>query len=47
MFKDVISTSKLLYFIKPPGWKHDGTGKVSDDLRKEWLMTKENKKNEF
>jgi sterol desaturase/sphingolipid hydroxylase (fatty acid hydroxylase superfamily) len=46
MFKDVFSEkksliSRLKYFIKPPGWRHDGTGKVSDDLRDEWL--KENK----
>jgi len=42
MFKDTFSgrksiNSRLLYFIKPPGWKHDGSGKISDDLRKEWL----------
>lgn len=42
MFRDVFSgkksiNSRLLYFIKPPGWKHDGSGKISDDLRKEWL----------
>lgn len=42
MFKDVFSGKKsmynrFLYFIKPPGWKHDGTGQVSDDLRKEWM----------
>ncbi|WP_418604033.1 sterol desaturase family protein [Hwangdonia sp.] len=42
MFKDVFSgrksiTKRFLYFIKPPGWKHDGTGKISDDLRKEWM----------
>jgi sterol desaturase/sphingolipid hydroxylase (fatty acid hydroxylase superfamily) len=41
MFKD-FSTSKislknrLLYLIKPPGWRHDGTSILSDDLRKEW-----------
>lgn len=28
---------KFRYLIKPPGWKHDGTGIMSDDLRKEWL----------
>jgi len=44
MFKDVFSGKKslknrLLYFIKPPGWKHDGTGKISNDLRKNWLQT--------
>ncbi|EPR70708.1 Sterol desaturase [Winogradskyella psychrotolerans RS-3] len=32
--------NRLLYLFKPPGWKHDGTGKVSDDLRNEWLMRK-------
>jgi sterol desaturase/sphingolipid hydroxylase (fatty acid hydroxylase superfamily) len=28
--------NRLKYLLKPPGWKHDGTGKLSDDLRKEW-----------
>lgn len=28
--------NRLKYFIKPPGWKHDGTGQVSSDLRKQW-----------
>lgn len=42
VFKDAISaktslTNKLKYFLKPPGWKHDGSGLLSDDLRKEWL----------
>ena len=42
MFKDAFSGRKsfknrLLYLIKPPGWKHDGTGTVSEDLRKDWL----------
>lgn len=46
MFKDVFSgkksfSSRLKYFIKPPGWKHDGTGKLSDDLREEWLAQKQ------
>ena len=41
MFKDVVSEKKSLinrlqYFIKPPGWRHDGTGTVSDDLREQW-----------
>lgn len=41
MLKDVVSEkksliSRLQYFIKPPGWRHDGTGTVSDDLRKQW-----------
>jgi sterol desaturase/sphingolipid hydroxylase (fatty acid hydroxylase superfamily) len=42
MFKDVFSNRKslknrLLYLFKPPGWRHDGTGQSSDDLRNEWL----------
>ena len=42
LFKDAFSGRKslknrLLYLIKPPGWKHDGTGKVSEDLRSDWL----------
>ena len=42
MFKDAFSGkksffSRLKYFTKPPGWKHDGSGKLSNDLRKEWL----------
>lgn len=32
---------RMLYFLKPPGWRHDGSGKLSGDLRKEW---EENKK---
>ncbi|WP_418513753.1 sterol desaturase family protein [Corallibacter sp.] len=44
MFKDAFSGKKslknrILYLLKPPGWKHDGTGKLSDDLRKEWLKS--------
>lgn len=42
MFKDACSGKKslrnrLLYLVKPPGWKHDGTGQISDDLRTDWL----------
>ena len=42
MFRDAFTgkmnlKQRLLYFIKPPGWKHDGTGKISDELRAEWL----------
>ncbi|WP_431134464.1 sterol desaturase family protein [Psychroserpens mesophilus] len=45
MFKDAFSgrqslKSRLLYFVKPPGWKHDGTGIVSEDLKTEWLKMK-------
>jgi len=41
MFTDVFTSKtslgkKLLYFIKPPGWKHNGTGIISSDLRKKW-----------
>ncbi|MFT7050362.1 MAG: sterol desaturase/sphingolipid hydroxylase (fatty acid hydroxylase superfamily) [Psychroserpens sp.] len=42
LFKDSFSGRKslknrILYLIKPPGWRHDGSGQVSDDLRQEWL----------
>ena len=42
LFKDVFFgkksiASRLKYVFKPPGWKHDGTGKLSKDLRKDWL----------
>ncbi|WP_456377411.1 sterol desaturase family protein, partial [Lutibacter sp.] len=42
IFKDVLTSktsvaNRIKYFIKPPGWKHDGTGILSNDLRKEWL----------
>lgn len=45
LFKDVFTRKvswldKLKYMIKPPGWKNDGTGKMSSDLRKEWLDMK-------
>ncbi len=45
MFKDAFSGKKSIkdrinYFLKPPGWKHDGTGKLSKDLRREWLEQK-------
>ena len=45
LFKDVLIGKKsiknrLLYFLKPPGWTHDGTGKISNDLRNEWLIKK-------
>ena len=32
--------NKLKYLVKPPGWKHDGTGIVSSDLRKDWEQKK-------
>ena len=34
--------NKFKYFIKPPGWKHDGTSILSTDLRKEWEESKKN-----
>jgi sterol desaturase/sphingolipid hydroxylase (fatty acid hydroxylase superfamily) len=45
LFKDAFSAkttfkNKINYFMKPPGWKHDGSGKLSTDLRKEWLKNK-------
>lgn len=45
MGKDVLTSKtslskKFLYFLKPPGWKHDGSGKLSVDLRKEWENNK-------
>jgi hypothetical protein len=48
MFKDVFSgkkslKSRLFYLIKPPGWKHDGTGKISNELRSNWLEENSNK----
>lgn len=41
LLTDVITSktnifNKIKYFIKPPGWKHDGTSILSTDLRKEW-----------
>jgi len=46
MLKDFLTSkttiaNKFNYLIKPPGWKHDGTSILSNDLRKEW---EENKK---
>lgn len=45
LVKDIFTGKKTLknrvsYFIKPPGWKHDGTGKSSKDLKEEWLKNK-------
>lgn len=39
LFKDAFTSkisfrNRMKYFIKPPGWKHDGTGILSDDIRK-------------
>ncbi|WNW02604.1 sterol desaturase family protein [Tenacibaculum sp. HL-MS23] len=48
LLKDVFTSKtslgkRILYFLKPPGWKHDGSGTLSGDLRQEW---EENKKGE-
>ena len=44
VFKSKTSLSKRVqYFLKPPGWRHDGSGILSTDLRKEW---EEHKKRE-
>jgi len=45
LFKDAFTsktsfTNKLNYFIKPPGWKHDGSSILSSDLRREWEENK-------
>ena len=37
---DTSMLNRLKYMLKPPGWKHDGTGEVSNDLRKKWEETK-------
>lgn len=41
LFKDAFTNKttvykRLLYFAKPPGWRHDGTGQLSADIRKNW-----------
>jgi sterol desaturase/sphingolipid hydroxylase (fatty acid hydroxylase superfamily) len=46
MFTDFFTSktsiiNKFKYLIKPPGWKHDGTGILSTDLRKEWEENKQ------
>jgi len=45
LFKDVSSVNislsdRFLYFLKPPGWKPEGKGILSSDLRKEWELKK-------
>ena len=47
LFKDLITrnlsvTNRIKYLYKPPGWKHDGTGKLSSDLKEEWLKKTKN-----
>jgi hypothetical protein len=47
LFKDTFTGNKSLlnrikYLYKPPGWTHDGTGKLSNDLRNEWIKKQSN-----
>ncbi len=47
LFKDAFTGNKSIinrikYLYKPPGWTHDGTGKLSENLRKEWLKNQSN-----
>jgi sterol desaturase/sphingolipid hydroxylase (fatty acid hydroxylase superfamily) len=41
LFKDSLTSKTSLlkrfqYFVKPPGWRHDGSGQLSSDMRKAW-----------
>ncbi len=41
LFRDVFTSkttfiNQLKYISKPPGWKHDGTGILSEDMRNKW-----------
>ena len=38
--KNISVMNRIRYLYKPPGWKHDGTGKLSTDLKEEWLKEK-------
>ena len=45
LFSDILKSktsllNRLKYFTKPPGWKHDGTGILSEDLLEEWKKKK-------
>jgi len=35
--KNISVMNRIRYLYKPPGWKHDGTGKLSTDFKEEWL----------
>ena len=35
--KNISVRDRIKYLYKPPGWKHDGTGKLSTDLKEEWI----------
>ncbi len=43
LLKDIFTSKtnlykRFLYLLKPPGWRHDGSGVLSSDLRKEWQL---------
>ena len=45
MFRDVFTQStslskRIRYFFMPPGWKHDGTGTLAEEMREEWLRNR-------
>ena len=40
--KNISVRNRIKYLYKPPGWKHDGTGKLSTDLKEEWLKKTKN-----
>lgn len=47
LFRDIFSSktsfiNRLKYISKPPGWKHDGTGILSEDIRRTWENKKHN-----
>ncbi len=42
--KNLSLSQRLLYLIKPPGWRHDGSGKQSEDIRAEWEANRDNQK---
>lgn len=49
LLKDVFTSktsiaNKLKYLVKPPGWKHDGTGILSTDMRKDWETKQKNER---
>lgn len=48
LFRDTFTSktnliNRIKYVFKPPGWKHDGTGVLSTDLRKAWKAQKKGK----
>lgn len=39
--KGLTIKERIGYLIHPPGWMHDGTGILAEDIRKEWEQLKE------